>query len=357
MLQCTACRAALEIDIPTSLSATARQSLTSQLEQQLEAVHRTGCRFKHDAAYYFGGGDNDKNDDDDDGSSSLVVPMILAQVFRPKIMELLDPPKPQTVTQERCKVLLKSLRMMMMMSKTSQNKDDDDDDDDDNEPFVLQIPKQLLQYGVQQQEGSEQSSMLSRVSEALFENNDENNRELFQDKQLTTKVLALVILGWLPVQKNGDGDDDDDNDDDASHNCQLECLICWSRYSPILPRAAESSESLSAATATTAASPRPTKRARTTQQLDALQAHRHYCPFVCGFPRAKDNTNSNKNTIKPLWQSLLQRLLPPCDKNAPTLSTATTKTTPSRVEIFEMLQSGVSQYEKFALSEIVESSP
>jgi hypothetical protein len=116
----------------------------------------------------------------------------------------------------------------------------------------------------------------------------------------------------------------------------LECPMCLARMELPLTRDSRTD---------TSESPPPRKRSRQLA-LDPVQSHRHYCPYVCGFPTAA--TSSCETT--PIWQSLAIRLLRD-DQSSSSTSTSTSQISATTVDdsvdhddawIRKMLQSAVS---------------
>ena len=98
----------------------------------------------------------------------------------------------------------------------------------------------------------------------------------------TSESLALLsIMGWEPVCGK---------DSKLNH---VFCPLCFAKREIILEKAEGTFG---------ADDSRPEKRQKTTQQFKPLEAHRHYCPYVCGFPERLSDPKL------PIWKSLLSNL-------------------------------------------------
>jgi hypothetical protein len=153
-------------------------------------------------------------------------------------------------------------------------------------------------------------------------------------------VAALILLGWIPCQDANESTDKTHTTDAAPNvsttipTClSLECPMCLARMELPLTRDSSTSES-----------PPPRKRSRQLA-LDPVQSHRHYCPYVCGFP----TTAASSCETTPIWQSLALRLLRD-DQSTNSTSTSTSQISTTTEDgadhddawIRKMLQSAVS---------------
>ena len=138
--------------------------------------------------------------------------------------------------------------------------------------------------------------------------------------ETTESIAILSILGWKP-------------DGGSNSGMMLHCPLCLSCRELTLERDNASSQndesSITTGEADTAEDNRPGKRQKTTQAFKPLDAHRHYCPYVCGFPESLSEPKV------PLWRDLLSRL------NKTPVEITTTDPEHSFDKIHEILRSAV----------------
>lgn len=272
LLECTSCKNALKIDIPWCLSATARTSLTCKLEQELAAVHKESCPFRHDAEAYL----RERQQEGDEDEQQL-VPTLLAQVWPDSTMNLLDHPRPGGVLFARWKQLF-----LGKLKNTGWT-----------------IPACF--------ENNEQPDLLSKLVQMAKASDTQNNAEESataetSDEGTEKLAMGLVLLGWEP--------------ENSSSGDVLRCSVCKACLCNSSAAQDAQQEELPSA-----------KRRRAS--TDIAEAHRHYCPYVCGFPW------SGASCATPLWESLAARLV--CQEDA-------TEATPSAswMTVHNILKSGVS---------------
>jgi hypothetical protein len=275
LLECTSCHAALKIDLPHCLSVAARARLTCKLEDELAAVHRDACPFRHDAEQYLG--------EVVAAETSPLVPTLLAQVWPAETMELLD--QPWMVLPTRWKQVRTSIEQSCVAE--------------------WEIPAKMVNFRVKDGEGEDLLSQLVEIVRHRSRPNEEEQEEESprqQDKE--RMAMALVLLGWTPETATSD-------------QVAVQCGVCNVRLQP------------TRVTTTTTTGQEPlAKRPRTSSSTDLDQGHRHYCPFVCGFPWR------GATRATPLWESLARRLLEP-EEPSPTAS--------SWIELRQILRAGISQ--------------
>ena len=238
-LECTSCKAVLKIDIHRCLSQTARTSLTCKFEDELAAVHKESCPFRHDAESYIR--------ERSKGLGEDLVPTLLAQVLPAETMDLLDPPRPWKVINRMWKEQLTKRRFCSEWS----------------------IPTCLENY----QSNEEGSDLLTRLVKRVKSLSETDSSSEEQPNETDEKLaMGLVLMGWSPCLEG------------ALQECSI-CKACLREPLPVSQGRAEPS----------------TKRPRPSTGL--RESHRHYCPFVCGFPWR------GATRATPLYESLLLRLL------------------------------------------------
>ena len=342
MLVCTNCQAAWAVVFRSELSASATRHLTVLYREQLSSSHMDACFFRKEAAQYLES-NSTKSGTQEKKDSSLdrfrpIVPTLLARVFSSDLIEILEHPNPANLLSSRWRNLL------TVISSSA--------DSDGSLYFPdVQVPKSVLDYRPPLDPSSSASSeapdtypsgptLLNRIV-AKFEQAGDETTETEFSAATAESVAALVLLGWIPCQDANESTDKTHATDAAPNvstaapTClSLECPMCLARME--LPLTRDSSTGPSE-------SPPPRKRSRQLA-LDPVQSHRHYCPYVCGFPTAA--ATSCETT--PIWQSLALRLLR--DDNSTTSTTSTTQvstTTENGADhddawIRKMLQSAVS---------------
>jgi hypothetical protein len=262
LLECTSCHAALKIDLPHCLSVTARARLTCKLEDELAAVHRDACPFRHDAEYYLRC----------ERVAESLVPTLLAQVWPTETMELLD--QPLIVLPTRWKQVLTSIEQSCV---------------------EWEIPAKMVNFLVKDGEEDLLSQLVEIVRDNSHPNEEQEDQSPRQEKE--RMAIALILLGWTPETANSD-------------QVALQCGVCKMRLQP---------------TPVTTGQEPLAKRPRYSTDLD--QGHRHYCPYVCGFPWR------GATRATPLWESLARRLLEPKEPS---------QTASSWIELRQMLRAGIS---------------
>lgn len=124
-------------------------------------------------------------------------------------------------------------------------------------------------------------------------------------KQLNTSeesVSVLAILGWEP--RGEDTKKLTDTAGDLPVTLTLGCRFCYSSMEVSLEK-----EDLEQEGTTTTNSP-PTKKTRLSKPCAPLDAHRHYCPYVCGFPLQLFAPK------KPMWKTIVTRLQKEAEENS-----------------------------------------
>jgi hypothetical protein len=293
MLVCTNCSAAWAVVFRSELTASATQHLTGLYREQLSSAHVDSCFFRKEAAQYL----ESTTEQKDSGLDRFqpIVPTLLARVFSSDLMEILEHPNPGNLLTSRWRNLL------TVISSSAES------DGSLHFPNV-QVPRSVLDYRPPLDPSSSASSdapdtspsgptLLTRIV-TKFEKAGDGTTATELSAAVAESVAALVLLGWIPCQDANESTDLTHTDaaPDVSTpipKClSLECPVCLARMELPLTRDSSSSES-------------PPQRKRSRQlALDPVQSHRHYCPYVCGFPAA-----AITNCVTPIWQSLAMRLL------------------------------------------------
>lgn len=337
MLVCTNCQAAWAVVFRSELSASATQHLTGLYREQLSSSHKDACFFRKEAAQYLESNTKSTQEKKDSSLDRFrpIVPTLLASVLSSDLMEILEHPNPGNLLSSRWRNLL------TVISSSA------DSDGSLHFPDV-QVPKSVLDYRPPLDPSSSASSdapdtsssgptLLTRIVSKLEKAGD-GTTETELSAATAESVAALVLLGWIPCQDANESTDHTPTDaapnvsTTISKCLSLECPICLARMELPLTRDSSNYES-----------PPPRKRSRPLA-LDPVQSHRHYCPYVCGFPAAAAATSS---CGIPIWQSLAIRLLRD-DRSGRIFSTSQIATTTEDgtdhddAWIRKMLQSAVS---------------
>jgi hypothetical protein len=312
MLVCDHCQAAWAVVFRPGLTASATQHLTRLYETQLSKAHAESCYFGEEAAQYnldhaaTTAGVTEKDAVLD--CLEPIVPTLLARVFPADLMHVLEHPNPQALLGDQWGKLLAAIA-----SRT-----------ETEEGFVfpnMPVPASVSNYCASKDPAdSLETSLLAKLV-TIFQKTDLSTTML--SNSTAESAAALVLLGWIPRQETVVVIDANPNSTMA-----LECPICLARMqvSLALPQHQPRSSS--------AESPPPRKRPRP-QTLDPVEMHRHYCPYVCGFP-AHGNTRAT-----PIWKILASRLVAG-SMGGPTITAATADTPRDDAWIRNILQSAVS---------------
>ena len=244
----------------SGLSTFAKDKLTCRYEQQLGTQHKETCTFRRDALEYFG--DEEKEHADD-----WIIPRVFTTYFPPDLIELAESKRPAIV-------LAKEVRQQMEGNIAWGT-------------IHLEYHASLLQYqapAANNATGATDSEMglgdclvLALAKAGCRFNNVEK-----------AKTVALILLlGWEPKESGGK--------DKAS--ISFSCQLC--RATADVPCKDEGDDDGDKETDTT----EPQAKRSRPSGWDPLYAHRHYCPYVCGFPRK----GASRGT--PLWKSLADKVL------------------------------------------------
>eukprot|EP00980_Cylindrotheca_fusiformis_P021439 scaffold8301_cov184-Cylindrotheca_fusiformis.AAC.7 len=175
-----------------------------------------------------------------------LIPPYLASVLPQDCVELLEKPFPSALLLERIKQL------------------------DEHCPPTYEYPK-LEVSGCQPDE-------------------TDSIKEMAATRLATSESVGiLVILGWRPT---------DQKTLESAPSVALGCRLCYSWMDLKLVKKSSDKQSEVATLEET----RPSKKSKLSRYCNPFEAHRHYCPYVCGFP---ERLSSPK---KPIWKTLVSRL-------------------------------------------------
>jgi len=224
---------------------------------------------------------------------------------------------------------------------------------DDKYEYLLDLPKDVLDFQPHRDVSASPSSMassegnacdldvrdtpkqkkgniLSRISAKVLGGLARKNQDHAVVRRIDELAVALVLFGWCCTStSNIEGSDKDDRDTSSTGtslpSLSAECPFCLSLLTlppPTLPEELDYNSSANDSSSQSEGRPeRPRKRQKTQQHQQhrsVLTAHRYYCPYTCGFQLANDNTidtgttghrKPSKPPFRPIWESLVMWLL------------------------------------------------
>ena len=345
-MKCESCQATVAIVFNPSLSKSATNRLIGWYKTLLADAHHVSCPFRRVAQQYLKSNDDQDNYNADKSSdptkpastearyavsSSFVA---LASVLPRTEVELLERIRPSHQIRTLAMQLVSFVESDQLVpyqnipahiaSKLS--------------PLVLsQIMRRLFPTQEQQQQGS--------------------NGDADKERKSLESALLLVLFGWRVMKE--DKDEQDDSEPSAASERQitpaagpapgqslspplLYCPLCLATLS--VPT---SNCSLGVAlpdgdtriTDADISSPPATKRSRKETCVGPWNAHRYYCPYVCGFPQTAELTATTTTTTtrttsspttttsnKPVWEDLLEKLICDDDTDSRISNTGTPET-------------------------------
>lgn len=262
----------------------------------------------------------DDGDEDDtavvsSSSSSSVVPSYMASVLPQESVLLLEHPAPQELLRKRIEKIQCILKAVTTNDNTNNNYKT-------AQSATPPPPAISWKYRNLHNIPNEIQEFASTMGVKDMLGTDDAN------------ILGLAILGWQPIMERRWMIVEDDNDDDnktaaaatllVSMGCPLcmavmELKCCSSSLAAVSSNAAgkkdkdmgkQQQEGGGSGGGGGACNEddRPMKRLRTTTQAkqlyqsDPQEAHRHYCPYKCGFP------SSITDKKDPVWKPMLKRL-------------------------------------------------
>lgn len=253
MLCCSTCNAAVAVTLPSGLSAKAMEIICSAYREQLSSAHLHHCPFRLEARQFF--------HSERMGKAKLTVPAAFASVLKQETVKLLEHPWPS-------QLLSKGIREIedTLPSESSSW-----------ESPRLDVADEILSFSLSGKDGTTITAVdaVSEVADFLgIKSHD---------------ILLAAILGWTPVKAKADIDLESQN------IVSLGCPLCLAMMEIPLKSSEDSSGESGS---------RPPKRQKRLARYDnPHDAHRHYCPFRCGFPTKMLTVDT------PLWQVLLSRLI------------------------------------------------
>lgn len=246
----------------------AAQALCTAYRQQLASAHDENCPYRFEAQQYLrhsstltNGVDENHNDNK---SEMPLIPTAFAPMIQCEYLRLLEHPSPSRLFMNR---------VMSMSQKIFNSKQI-------FEPTFtlpkmhmakeLQIVKKL---GVETND--EPTSGVLTILRPLLDQIRDKNRE---------SLVLLTLLGWNPIpQESGSPND----------KVSVGCPLCLSVLDiPLMVN--------------TLTTEKPLQKRQKKESItdDPYNAHRYYCPIVCGFPTSL----SLAKGCEPLWRALLHRV-------------------------------------------------
>lgn len=311
LLRCCDCQAYLAILIPFGLSVKALQNLTAHYQRQLWIAHSIACCRRKQAEYFIetaltalqkqtANRKKCNNTHHSSKPSAVVLPWQLAHVLPEPALELLEQSNPWVLFLQQIETMSKHIPD----SSTSISGPD----------AFLESVDRIVQVIMNEKQGDASTTDLSSAKAAA----------------------ALVLTGWsLQVKNNREVDAARDNNQFVTVACSL-CLASQI----LLPLTA-----VAALNATSHAFGHDEERRRKRPRCSAngwnrpLDAHRYYCPWVCGMVVA-----SASEYATPFWQIAAENL----ERNIDTVSSQismegeSAQHPDSFVEIHQLLRAGLS---------------
>jgi hypothetical protein len=179
-------------------------------------------------------------------SSSTTIPAYLAFVLHEETVDLVEQPTPQQLLQKRVQKLVASVAESRQIPS-------------------LDLPaKEMKEYLC---EGETPEAFITRVSAAIGTEH--------------TWAAVLALFGWEPMES-------------ISESYEMPMMHC----STCLAQGRLPAQGVLFCFGITP----PAKKQRTGERLlNPILSHRHYCPFICGFP--------SEGSCVPMWQTIATNLL------------------------------------------------
>jgi hypothetical protein len=239
MLACSACNAALAITLPSGLCTKLTEKLCHAFRENLALAHNQNCPFKIDGEQFL----RLQNQVGDD-----VIPAYMTSVLPQDCVELMEQPFPSSLLRQRVKKL------------------------EQRRPPSYVYPKLEFSGDI-----SDENDAVENIASSRLET--------------TESIGILAILGWEPTGQQTK---------DSAPVVSLGCRLCYSWMELKLAKDNESSQSNNEHSII--GEDRPSKKTKLSRYCNPLDAHRHYCPYVCGFP---ESLSAPK---QPIWKTLVSRL-------------------------------------------------
>lgn len=255
------------------LSVSAIHQVYQTYRQQLATSHHMDCPFRFAAEQYLVTKPTSTTTIND--NDVIVLPTPFCSVLDPEIVALVEAPFPRRLLEQRLAQLQDELPSRTCLSRQN---------------FV--IPPEMETYCGEEEEA--QSSESSSILQSLTIQNILGT----QDRSL----LALALLGWRPRPRPSVMD---------TTTLSLTCPVCLAGLEIDLTTTTTTSTTTTT-TIEEEAPPRATKRIK---RPNPLEAHRYYCPIVCGFPTTTPVTTTTTCKTIPFWKVWLSRLDDETSKN------------------------------------------
>lgn len=292
MLVCGHCQAAWAVVFCADLTVSATRHLTCLYETQMSTAHLETCYFRKEAAQYLA--DVDTTDDKTNVQSDplkTIVPTLLASVFPATVMRVLEHPNPQNLLGTQWKKLLAAVSSSAESGNGS--------------PLSrVQVPASIKDFRLSPDAVNDTDISLLGTMVSAFQTTVA--LEPTPSAAGIEEAAAVVLLGWVRYEEVVI---DEGTKGSPTSKVSLACPMCLARMKLTLPIQDDS----------LVESPPPRKRVRQ-QSFNVVQSHRHYCPYVCGFP------SQGASTATPIWQTLATRLLlqpPTASTKSPTTADST----------------------------------
>ena len=355
MLQCVRCKAAVAVIIhPKLTSSHSIRKLITTYQGKLANAHALSCPFRLDAEQHF-------QNTNDNTQPSQVVPPLMAAILPQNLWMMVESPSPLALLKERFEILMEQL----VVTKDAKDMMEGTPPQWEFPPLVL--PKDILQFDGRAADsvaaaaspkenteelpkknrsrkrrllarlafdpkhpetaiGFEPETMLSKLEKLLLPPEDEQEEIRAQTRALGAwedfyeVIVALALFGWVPATTTTTGiQSNTTTESDPVVN--LECPVCLSRMNFQMheydwhhhQHGTSPKKKVVYGSDSEEGGP-PRKRQRLQQQqyfstnINPVLSHRHYCPYVCGFPR----DGARKGT--PLWKTIAKKML---HKNEP----------------------------------------
>ncbi len=249
MLSCTSCHAALSITFPSGLSAEAMETICAAYRQQLSTAHKPDCSFRLLADQYLRRVEE----------PPVTIPLAFASVFPTDLVQIMEHPFPSQLLSNQIRKI------------------------QDVCPSLWEFPELEIAHEIQsfQPQEDHQKTAVEVITNLV---------DRFGTNSISVGWLA--ILGWTPIHAKAELDLESQNP-----MVSLGCPMCMSIMELSLCKSTSTRNNQEE-------NSRPSKRQkRLARFCNPYDAHRHYCPFKCGFPTRMLLGGT------PLWQVLISRFI------------------------------------------------
>lgn len=238
LLVCSSCHAALAITLLPGLSPESKEKICQVYREKLATCHKANCPFHVEGKEFL------RNQEDDEE----VIPFYIVDTFPSECVELVEHPRPSALLQSRVKRLEECC------------------------PSGYKFPVLEVQESERKEIDSAQTSLASQL-------------------QTNDSVAILALLGWEPMEEEKRAPDEV-----SPLTLALGCQFCYSQMELALEKEQHDEQEEA-----TPEGP-PAKKTRLSRHYAPLDAHRHYCPLVCGFPTQPFAPK------KPIWKIIFSHL-------------------------------------------------